>query len=67
MAHEQYSIQVALVGEVLDEALDHLMPLMVLEVHHIGPVALPEGLELVFSLFALVERPLTSLVKFRGT
>ena len=54
-------------GEVLHKALDHFVPLMVLEVHHLGPVVLSEGLELVDTLLPLVQRPLALLVKFRGT
>ena len=54
-------------GEVLREALDHFEPLMVLQVHHIGLVTLPEGLELVYPLSPLVERPLASLVELWRT
>ena len=54
-------------GEVLPKALDHFEPLMVLQVHHIGLLALPESLELVSPLSPLVERPLASLVEFWRT
>ena len=53
--------------EVFHETLHHLKPLVVLQMHHVGSVLLPECLELELPLLALVQGPFPSLVELGGT
>ena len=65
--HEQHSVHVldgpgCGPGEVFDQAFDHFVPLVVLEVHHLVLVVLSEGLDLVDSLLPLAKKPLPCLM-----
>ena len=53
--------------EVLHKALHHLKSLVILQVHHVGSVFLPKGLELKLAFLALVQGPFPSLVELGGT